>query len=78
MNLGGLSHVHRLHIYVGEGHIKDEHVTFELEDGENYLAQMTPVSDHFQNLNKNISSGYFPEAGKYHYSRSERKKREVK
>lgn len=71
MNLGGLSHVHSLHVCEGEGHIKDEHVTFGLEDGENNLAQMTPVSDHFHIFNINISSGYFPEAGKYSYSHFE-------
>lgn len=39
MNLGELSCVHSLCVYLGEGHIKDEHVTFELEGEENYLAQ---------------------------------------
>lgn len=40
VTLGELSHVHSLHVHLGEGHIKDEHVMFELEGGENYLAQM--------------------------------------
>ena len=41
MNLGELSRVRSRRVYLGEGHIKDEHVMFELESGENYLAQMT-------------------------------------
>ena len=40
MNLGELSLVHSLRVYLEEGHIKEEHVTFELEGGENYRVQM--------------------------------------
>lgn len=38
--LGELSCARSLHVYLGAGHIKDEHVTSELEGGENHLAQM--------------------------------------
>lgn len=40
MILGELSCARSLHVYLGAGHIKDEHVTSELEGGENHLAQM--------------------------------------
>lgn len=53
VHLGGLSHGHSLSTY-WRGHIKEEHGTFELEGGENHLAQMTPVSDHLHDFNTNI------------------------
>lgn len=47
-----------------EGHIKNEHVTFELDGGENYLAQMIQCLITFIFLIQ-ISSAYSPEAGKH-------------
>lgn len=44
----------RLRIDLGEGHVKDEDITFELEGGENYLAQNDSVSDCFHVLIINI------------------------
>lgn len=41
VNLGELSHACSLHIYLRDDHTKDEHVMFELEGGDNYLAQVT-------------------------------------
>lgn len=46
-----LSRVRSLYVCLGEGHMKDEHVMFELEGGENYRD---PVSDHFHIFNINI------------------------
>lgn len=40
MILGELSCARSLHVYLGAGHIKDEHVMSELEGGDNHLAQI--------------------------------------
>lgn len=45
VGLGGLSRGHSLRVHLGEGHIKEEHIMFELESGEKFLAQTAPVSD---------------------------------
>lgn len=49
MDLGGLSRVH-----LREGHVKEEHVMFELESAEKYLSQTAPVSDLLHVSNTDI------------------------